>query len=267
MLEEVDLDIILLDQDKDKNEPLPVGADIITLGRNSVNTKDLLKKLKLSPGDIRLIEEKSIGQSNNPVWIQLRKGRVTASNFYRVHTRMESLRVNPTLSCDNLLNSMLYPKPLDHLSHIQRGRELEVTAIEELTRLLTSHGHSNLLIKDCGLFLHAEHQYLGASPDGLAICDCCNKTLLEIKCPTRDVNALPYLDAQFKLRHKTMYYGQVQGQMMVTGIKKTWFFIFYPDSTSHLELVQFDAMFCKKLCRNLINFYELYMAPTLVMKR
>ena len=43
--------------------------------------------------------------------------------------------------------------------------------------------HTNFKIEQCGLFLNPEFPYLGASPDGLALCDCCECMLVEIKCP------------------------------------------------------------------------------------
>lgn len=231
-----------------------------------MSTNDLIKKLNLSHDHLRLLEEKSVGQSRNTVWIKLRKGRITASNFYRVHTKMNSIRSNPNLSCENLLKSLLHPTPLDHLSQIQRGRELEASAIDELIITLVAQGHTNVDVKDCGLFIDSENQYLGASPDGVATCDCCGKTLIEIKCPTVKFNDLPYLDSIKKLKSKSLYYGQVQGQMMVTGVNKTWFFIFYPDSSSNLQLIKFNDTFSKKLRQNLVQFYELYMAPKLIFK-
>ena len=36
-------------------------------------------------------------------------------------------------------------------------------------------------VSDSGLFVSTEHPYLGASPDGLATCDCCGAGGCEIK--------------------------------------------------------------------------------------
>ena len=38
------------------------------------------------------IEQALVGQAANPLWHALRKGRITASNFYKVKTKVESLR-------------------------------------------------------------------------------------------------------------------------------------------------------------------------------
>ena len=38
------------------------------------------------------IEQATVGQAENPLWHEIRKGRITASNFYKVKTKVESLR-------------------------------------------------------------------------------------------------------------------------------------------------------------------------------
>lgn len=37
-------------------------------------------------------EQATVGQAENPLWHALCKGRITASNFYKVKTKVESLR-------------------------------------------------------------------------------------------------------------------------------------------------------------------------------
>ena len=38
------------------------------------------------------IEQATVGQADNALWHAHRKGRITASNFYRLKTKVESLR-------------------------------------------------------------------------------------------------------------------------------------------------------------------------------
>ena len=38
------------------------------------------------------IEQATIGQAENPLWHAPRKGRITASNFHKVKTKVESLK-------------------------------------------------------------------------------------------------------------------------------------------------------------------------------
>ena len=41
----------------------------------------------------------------------------------------------------------------------------------------------DLSIRETGLFIDCERPYLGASPDGIVICKCCGKGVVEVKCP------------------------------------------------------------------------------------
>jgi hypothetical protein len=155
--------------------------------------------MKLNDNDLMLIERHTIGQSENPLWVKLRKGRLTASNFYRVFTKVESMKRNPSVTCDALLDSLFNPSPLSHIEHIVKGKNSEQLALEKLSDYLAEKGHSDIRISSCGLYIDKQHQYLGASPDGLLHC-CCGDAVIELKCPTRDLAALPYLDGDMKLK-------------------------------------------------------------------
>ena len=43
--------------------------------------------------------------------------------------------------------------------------------------------HKNLVISECGLFLYKKNCFIGASPDRLMTCDCCEGACIEIKRP------------------------------------------------------------------------------------
>ena len=42
---------------------------------------------------IDAMEKINVGQADNEAWHQQREGRITASNFYRVFTKVESMKV------------------------------------------------------------------------------------------------------------------------------------------------------------------------------
>ena len=52
----------------------------------------LTNSLNLSDFEINLIEEVTRSQSSSDEWFQQREGRITASNFHRVYTRIETLK-------------------------------------------------------------------------------------------------------------------------------------------------------------------------------
>ena len=73
---------------------------------------------------------------------------------------------------------------------------------------------------------------MGAFPDGIIVCDCCGKGLLEIKCPHKYRNGLedwqddknfPF-DESGQIKKDHMYYAQVQGQLLVLHMNFCDFF-------------------------------------------
>ena len=63
---------------------------IVEMARDTVFA-DITQK-QLSTSDIEAIEKVTIGQSDNENWKLYRKGKITASNFHRVYTRVETLK-------------------------------------------------------------------------------------------------------------------------------------------------------------------------------
>ena len=51
--------------------------------------------------------------------------------------------------------------------------------------------HSNMVIRDAGLFISQERPYIGASPDAIVTCDCCGQGAVEVKCPYCFKDRLP----------------------------------------------------------------------------
>lgn len=77
------------------------------------------------------IEQATVGQAENPLWHALHKGRITTSNFYKVKTKVESLRKAGTnaVSAKKLVASLIgeYTPPKD-LPALKYGREMEAIA-------------------------------------------------------------------------------------------------------------------------------------------
>lgn len=125
-----------------------------------------------------------------------------------------------------------------------------------------------MTVKESGLYLYKPMQYIRASPDGVLTCDCCEgEHLIEIKCPSSPISKLSYLVPQSKsLKLKTAhpYFGQIQGQMLVTGINKTYFFVYTVSGGKHLEEIHMSHSFCKQLVSNLEVFFTQYLAPSLL---
>ncbi|CAB1351237.1 unnamed protein product [Coregonus sp. 'balchen'] len=83
----------------------------------------------------------------------------------------------------------------------------------------------NVNYSRCGLVIHPDVPWLGASPDGLIYdpMECPPFGLVEIKCPNvkNDVDC-KYLQMQHgtaTLQRRHAYYWQVQGQLLITGLQ------------------------------------------------
>ncbi|XP_067939760.1 uncharacterized protein [Watersipora subatra] len=177
--------------------------DFVESLRSAINS---LTKCVLSDQQISDIEVFTRGQSENENWRRLKRGRVTASNFYKIHTKMESLKCGPSTDCSKLVESIINPSKWLHLSQILEGAKIEPLALENLKLLLLQEGRKNVKINSCGLFIHNKLQFIRASTDGICSSDCCETRLVEIKCPARDVNCLPYLhivNGAARLKHKS----------------------------------------------------------------
>ena len=224
----------------------------------------------LTSREITNIEAATVGQSENEAWHRHRKGRLTASNFYRVYTKVETIKSTEAYahSADKLVDSLLgCNKPPENLPALKYGRNMEGTAKEKYLKYFQEK-HRETSSRECGLFIHESKQYLGASPDLLVECACCGKGVLEIKCPYSIVNEIPkpenvsYLvskDGQVTLKQNHQYYAQVQGQMAIT--QRSWcHFLVYTQVGQHLETIPFDASYWQKLEENLTWFYANYLA-------
>ena len=139
------------------------------------------KEKKLSCTDIYVIEKATIGQSDSYKWQEYRKGRITASNFYRVYTRAKTLQTQGG-DASKLVESLqgLSTPPLN-LSAFKYGKNMEIVAKQTYLKKFEKE-HQNAKHRECGLFIHEQEQFLGATPDLLLEC-CCGNGLLEIKCP------------------------------------------------------------------------------------
>jgi putative phage-type endonuclease len=143
-------------------------------------------------------------EQGTPAWHSARAGRLTASLFATAaglssYATARNLWQYRTGRVDGGAR-------WEGNEHTTRGTALEPVALAAYTRLTGN------AVQPCGLFLHATHSWLAASPDGLLRDD----GLLEIKCPAREPHAtLPPL-----------YMPQVQGQLFVSGRAWAHFFSF-----------------------------------------
>ncbi len=162
-------------------------------------------------------------QRLSDAWKSYRMLRVTASKFHDFH------------KCPNQLSrKILWEEEPDisRLPAVKWGIEHEKTALSHFKM----HGDWGE-IKECGLFISYEQVFLGASPDAIG-----SDFLIEIKCPYSLRKTTPFdleslsasqrssffckkIGNSLVLKNTHKYYYQVQCQMYVTGVKKTYFVV------------------------------------------
>ena len=113
--------------------------DIPTLAQHCFSTKDLVEKMKLTELEIGSLERDTVGQSSNELWKRMRLGRITASNFYRVFTKVETLKKEPSTDCSKLIRSLISPTPLGHLPQIAEGIKNELLLCKKLQKFYVAH--------------------------------------------------------------------------------------------------------------------------------
>jgi len=178
--------------------------------------------------EIRQVAARTIGQAENPLWVQMRQNKLTASKFGEVLSK----------ECDfaalSHLSQML-EKPIPDCLPMRWGRDHEKHAILRYSRITKN------IVVQTGLWMFPSGN-LAASPDGLVKIqgDDCFTGIVEIKCPfgLRNVRRKQMMDERkwpkcFKNRNFDFdtghcYYHQIQGQLYATKMLWCDFFVWTP---------------------------------------
>jgi len=126
--------------------------------------------------DVKQIEQDTIGQRDNQLWHEYRKGRITSSMLGPI-VRRKNLD-------DNFLKQCMQQRDISGIPAVRWGAKHESQARSEYTL------KSKNFVRECGLFISSENPLLAASPDGL-IFDGESYGVLELKCPYSIRNISP----------------------------------------------------------------------------
>nr|CAB3263320.1 uncharacterized protein LOC108950671 [Phallusia mammillata] len=199
------------------------------------------KSLKVSETEAKVIERRTVMQSECKEWHLQREWRLTASRFGDI------INITDRRDMSKLCTSMYSTANIQSNAIIHGYESIGLTKFSE---------DSGIAVLSCGLFISVSYPYLAATPDGLAY-----DGIVEIKCPYNGRNSkieanscFPFLEAslgvlQLKTSHK--YYKQVQGQLAICK-KPYCYFIVYT----------FCDMFVQKIMFN-VNYFENCMLPKL----
>ena len=136
----------------------------------------------------------------SPEWFELRKGRVTASNAWKLLQKGYKAAVEQ--------------KTIPTTSAMQRGKDLEPEALEIYHRT-----HDNIEILTVGFVTNPKYPNAGASPDGIA-----GDKLIEVKC----FGEKKHLEvSKGNIPFEVM--AQVQMQMMICELDSCDLVLYNPD--------------------------------------
>ena len=243
----------------------------------SKTPEEFLMHMEYFPSHVDEIERQTQGQSNNPLWFEVRKHTISASKAHVIKTRIASIEKakaeNKILDMGNIFKTISGRGPILDLPALKYGRVMEAEAVSEFLGTF-KETHQKVSAFDCGIFICKDRPFIGGSPDQILECKCCGKFCLEIKCPfsIRDKspidaeNGLKYLELndanQLSLKRNHAYYTQCQIQMAVTGIPKSYFVVW----TAHglfTEMITFDKDLWGTMKHKLTDFYIDYYVPSL----
>ncbi|XP_035685431.1 uncharacterized protein LOC118422035 [Branchiostoma floridae] len=202
-------------------------TEYMQLSHNDLTKKceEEASRLAFSTEQVAALEKTTRLQSKSNTWFEYRAGRITASNF------RAAVSTNPVSPSVSLIKRICYPEAYKFSTAATRwGCQHESTAINSYKEMQVKD-HDSLKVGDSGFHIHAEHTFLGATPDGLVTCKCCGEGILEVKCPmcVKDKTFESEADQQHRqfclelrgqrlqLKHSHPYYFQVQAQLACTG--------------------------------------------------
>lgn len=230
-------------------------------------TKKIIDKMNLDVANRHKIERETILQANCPYWHEVRKIRVTASNFGKI------LNVRTRKSYKNIVKNILYSSFGSKYTEYGTRNEpkaLQQTMIKE-----------NIIILPCGIFIHKKYPCLAASPDGLIG----ENGIVEVKCPwsAREMTVLEGVEAGkinfLKKNNKSdpsevpylykkhPYYFQVQGQLEIADKDYCLFVVWTPKELKIETIYRDKEFFRNKMLKNLLLFFVNSLFPEIIDSR
>ena len=239
--------------------PLANENPMVTPRELSSEEAALLAHLSVDEDKVNTIEATSREQSESEIWKKERTYRFTASSFQLIAKRQRNH--------DSFAQSIMHPKPFTS-KYVAHGMKFEPVALREYEKFMFNRKTPVAVLKS-GFVVSEAFPVLGASPDAKVIdfgCSICFG-LAEVKCPhtkfhvtlleaCSDPNFFmeKISDTQCRLKRDHAYYGQVQGQMGVTGAK--WCdFIVYTSKGIYIERIAFDPVYWGNLKNELLRYY------------
>lgn len=134
--------------------------------------------------------------------------------------------------------------------------------------------HTNLSVTPAGFVIDVQKSFIGASPDAFVECSCCNKGVIEVKCPHCMKERLPEEvenlcmvkdDGLWRLKRDHAYYYQVQTQLHVC--KRSYCdFVVWSEMEVIQERIEVDGDFFKSFEPDVQHFFTYSILPEIIGK-
>jgi len=237
-----------------------------------VKCEDVYDSVTITFNQAVMVEERTREQSKSRVWFDQRAGRITAS---KLREALHTSYLQPSVS---LVKAICYPEQRKFTSAAcQYGCKHEDIARVAYIEKMQSY-HENFMVIQCGLILDPEFPFMGATPDGIVYCKCCESRVLEIKCPFSCKNKA-FSDAildnssffleddsgRLVLKEDHMYYYQVQLQMKLCRVQYCDFVAWREDEIFH-QRIELNSHFIDSAVHDVEPFIKLAILPELVGK-
>ena len=160
-------------------------------GDLSVSTEQMVACMAVTNEQVLALEKATNLQSVSALWKAHRLGRITASNFGRVYKKVNNTGKHPNADSKSLTDTICSPLTMQTAA-MKHGLACERFAKEQYIKKQCKN-HKKFTATNCGLILHKEAPYLGASPDLRVSCDCHAPGLCEIKSPYAIRDEIPNL--------------------------------------------------------------------------
>ena len=131
------------------------------------NLVEFIRSLNVPKNQIEHLKNLTKEQASSELWLEQHWDRMTAPNFHRICSRMNTLTKKPDENPNILLRSLLYSKPFEETNKSEEtkyGKSMEPHAIQKfISENKRLHKHFN--VSESGLVLMEENPFIGASPD------------------------------------------------------------------------------------------------------
>lgn len=267
-------------------EPLPVVSSFQKLKPPS--SAAFLESMHFNDREKRTsVETMTRQQSGSAVWKNHRKGRMTASIMHDILTHVDD-DGNTVGQIFSVMENVMGYNRFFTAKSTQHGINNENTVVKKY-RKDQRHHHKSLKVLPSGLWVYDDLPVIAASPDGVVMCFCCQRRLLEVKCPyTERFKTVEQYAQQgtsvSRAKHKTIiivengavvvnkahrYYTQVQTQILCTGLGSCDLVIGTMSKVDNFRVFKItrDAELCSIIVKKAKAFYECNIFPELQDKK